>query len=102
MTQDEIRELRQEIRSYEESQKRIEDYKSLYTEKDADMLGMLHAQYPWLAPEILIPMVFAGQDALIPEAAKVAAKESMRMGVTPHMMKPNYVRQNMPTKPVVL
>jgi hypothetical protein len=102
MTQEEIKELREEIRSYEESQKRIEDYKSLYTEKDADILGMLHAQYPWVAPEILIPAVFAGQESLLPEIAKVAAKETMKNGATPQMFRENYIRKNMVTKPIVV
>jgi hypothetical protein len=96
MTQEELLELRREIQQYETSQKRISEYKQSYDENMANKLGYYHAQYPWLAPEILIPMVFSGQTEIIPEAAKAAAKEMMEIGMTPHMMSEDYQEKYTP------
>lgn len=96
MTREELLELRQEIEAYEASQKRINEYKQAYDENIANQLGYYHSQYPWLAPEILIPMVFTGQTEIIGETAKVAAKQMMEIGMTPHMMSDDYQEKYVP------
>lgn len=96
MTQEELAELRQEIEAYEASQRRINEYKEMYSETTAEQLGYFFSQYSWLAPEILVPMVLSGQTELIPETAKIAAKKMMEIGMTPHMMTEDYQEKYVP------
>jgi hypothetical protein len=96
MTQEELLELRNEIQQYEASQKRMGEYKQTYDENMANQLGYYHAHYPWLAPEILVPMVFSGQTEIIPEAAKAAARDMMEIGMTPQMMSNEYQEKYVP------
>jgi hypothetical protein len=88
--------IKSEVDSYKESQKRIKQYQETYDEKMADALGRAYAQYHWVHPEILVPMVLSGQEKMLPEAAKVAAKESMAGGLTPHMMQTQYQDKYVP------
>jgi hypothetical protein len=88
--------IKSEVDSYNESQKRIKQYQEMYDEKMADALGRAYAQYHWVAPEILIPMVLSGQEKMLPEVAKVSAKEAMAGGLTPHMMRPQYQDKYVP------
>ena len=88
--------IKAEVDSYNESQKRIKQYQEMYDEKMADALGRAYAQYHWVHPEILIPMVLSGQEKMLPEAAKVSAKEAMASGLTPHMMRDVYQDKYVP------
>ena len=88
--------IRSEVDSYNESQKRVKQYQEMYDEKMAEALGRAYAQYHWVAPEILIPTVLSGQEKMLPEIAKVSAKETMSTGLTPHMMRENYQNKYVP------
>jgi hypothetical protein len=88
--------IRSEVDSYNESQKRVKQYQEMYDEKMAESLGRAYAQYHWVAPEILIPIVLSGQESMLREVSKISAKESMSSGLTPHMMRSQYRNKYVP------
>lgn len=90
MNQDDHAKIKRLNEQYEASIKRIESYKKLYDEKMADKLGRAFAEYSWVAPEVLIPMVLSGQESALPEISKISAKQSMEIGLTPHMLTDQY------------
>ena len=85
MNQEDLKRNKIEVDTYKESQKRIKQYQEMYDEKMAEALGRAFAQYHWVAPEILVPMVLGGQEKMLPEVAKVSAKELMSTGLTPQL-----------------
>jgi hypothetical protein len=96
MNQEELLKIKRLNEEYEAQLKRIETYKGMYDEKMADKLGRAHAEYSWVAPEVLIPIVLSGQESMLPEVAKVSAKEMMATGLTPHMLTETYQRTKVP------
>ena len=67
---------------------RVEDermaaYKQQYTAIDANRLANAYARFPWVNPEILASVVFAGQDDLLPQIAEYAAIRAAQSGWTP-------------------
>lgn len=96
MNKEDLLKNKNEIDAYKESQKRIKQYQEMYDEKMAEALGRAFAQYHWVSPEILIPTVLSGQEKMLPEIAKVSAKEVMSIGLTPHMMRENYQKKYVP------
>jgi hypothetical protein len=96
MKQEELAQIKRLNQEYEEKLKRIETYKGMYDEKMADKLGRAHAEYSWVAPEVLIPIVLSGQESMLPEVAKISAREMMATGLTPHMLTETYQRTKVP------
>ena len=96
MNKEDLLKNKNEIDAYKESRKRIKQYQEMYDEKMAEALGRAFAQYHWVSPEILIPTVLSGQEKMLPEIAKVSAKETMSTGLTPHMMRENYQKKYVP------
>lgn len=101
MTEEEIDYIDSEIKAYDAKKERINQYRALYPETVADALGRAHAMYPWVNPEVLVPLVLSGAESGLEEVAKVAAKESMQRGVTPHMAREEYIRKYVPRTAVV-
>jgi hypothetical protein len=96
MNKEDLLNNKAEVDAYDESQKRIKQYQEMYDEKMAEALGKAFAQYHWVTPQILIPTVLSGQEKMLPEIAKVSAKESMSIGLTPAMMRQNYQKKYVP------
>jgi hypothetical protein len=90
MNQEDHAKIKRLNEQYQASIKRIESYKNLYDEKMADKLGRAFAEYSWVAPEVLIPIVLSGQEAALPEISKISARQSMEIGLTPHMLTDQY------------
>jgi hypothetical protein len=96
MNQEDLIKIERLNGEYQASKKRIETYRNLYDEKMANKLGRAFADYSWVAPEILIPMVLSGQEAALPEVAKISARKSMEVGLTPHMLTDKYQKTKVP------
>ena len=88
--------LQQHQRKLERMRKHAEDA----TKEQSDLLGRSYAQYPWVHPEIVASLVLFGNEALLPEVAKVAAKETMRSGRTIHTARSGYRAKR--TMPIVV
>jgi hypothetical protein len=62
---------------------RIEAYKALYTENDAQRLADAYELYPWVNPQILVSTVLSGNDSVLPQIAEYAAIKMAEAGATP-------------------
>lgn len=58
-------------------------YKQQYGAADAERLANAYVQFPWVNPEILVSIVLAGQDDLLPQVADYAASRAAQAGWTP-------------------
>ena len=59
---------------------RMAQYKTQYTEQDAQRLADAYMKYSWVNPEILISTVLAGQDDLLPKIAEYASVQGAKSG----------------------
>ena len=90
MNTDKALKIQAALDTHQSQMARMDTYKKMYTEVDSENLGRAFAMYPWVAPEILIPMVLSGQQDALHEVSKVAAKEQMALGFTPRMGTQSY------------